>query len=380
MKKIVSHGILIILLLSVPVVSSPDFDGSLSVFKIIPFQREFLRFILMIVFFYLNLNVFLPKFYAQKKYLFFAISIVLFFIIMVLLPNQLKGQEYLNTPKISQRFHPQQNNFDVNYKTSPSDSGMMPPRDSFFPDKNRHPPFENNRMKPNSIYQKFFTSIVPFLFSLLGSLFIYKNEEQKELEKAKTKAELLSLKYQLQPHFLFNILNSIYSLAMTKSDDAPNGILKLSNVMRYIVQESSNDFVDLEKEITYLKDYISLQLMRTDTALDFSYTEIGNSENLKIAPLILVNFIENAFKYGFNPEKDSKISVYILIEEHNLTLEISNNIVKHYDTEDSRIGIKNTLKRLQNIYPQEHSIEIINDGMVYKVNLKITLLNKNQLS
>ncbi|WP_435522972.1 histidine kinase [Chryseobacterium indoltheticum] len=107
------------------------------------------------------------------------------------------------------------------------------------------------------------------MFSFLSSLFIFRNNEKKELERSKA-AELLNLKYQLQPHFLFNILNSIYSLTLLKSDDAANGILKLSNVMRYVVQESSKDFVELTKEIEYLKDYIALQLVRTDNSLDFS--------------------------------------------------------------------------------------------------------------
>lgn len=128
----------------------------------------------------------------------------------------------------------------------------------------------------SSYRQMIFASVVPFLFSFLSSFFIFRNEEKKELERSKAKAELLNLKYQLQPHCLFNILNSIYSLALLKSDDAPNGILKLSNVMRYVVQESSKDFVDLSKEIEYIKDYIALQLLRTDSSLDFNYTEIGD--------------------------------------------------------------------------------------------------------
>nr|WP_301287927.1 sensor histidine kinase [Chryseobacterium sp. S0630] len=221
-----------------------------------------------------------------------------------------------------------------------------------------------------------FSSLLPFLFSFLSSLFIFKNIEKKELERSKAKAELLSLKYQLQPHFLFNILNSIYSLALFKSDDAPNSILKLSNVMRYVVQESSKDLVKLSKEIEYVKDYIALQLIRTDNSLDFSYTETGETKDLQIAPFILVNFIENAFKYGFNAEETSKIAINIMIEEEQFHFHVFNNIVNRNitDEESLKVGLKNTLEHLQQMYPGKHSLSMINDGKIFEVDLKINLL------
>lgn len=205
--------------------------------------------------------------------------------------------------------------------------------------------------------------------------FIYKSNEHRELERAKAKAELLNLKYQLQPHFLFNSLNSIYSLALLKSNEAPTGILKLSNVMRYVVTESGEDFVSLPKEIEYIKDYIALQLIRTDESLDFSYTEIGNPENLKIAPLILANFVENAFKYGFNAEENSKISLKITIENKKLHFNLFNVKVNKNipDNMTTKIGVKNTVLRLQQIYPEKHEIKITENEETYTVDLKLNL-------
>lgn len=360
MKKIVPHIILIPLLLSIPIVSSPDFDGTLSVFRVSPFQREFIRFVLVIFFFYLNLNLFLPKFYSKKRFLVFTICIVISFGLMVALPYLLtSGNSFSHTqPPMEMR--------------NPMTSGNMLP-----------PPMNGKQSFPRfgpqndgSYHQMIFSSVLPFLFSFLSSLFIFRNNEKKELERSKAKAELLNLKYQLQPHFLFNILNSIYSLALLKSDDAPNGILKLSNVMRYVVQESSKDFVDLSKEIEYIKDYIALQLVRTDSSLDFNYTEIGDLKNLKIAPFILVNFIENAFKYGFNAEENSKISVKVIVQESVLNFVVFNKIVNTNVNEENslKVGLKNTFEHLNQVYPEKHKITINENDEEYEVDLKINLI------
>ena len=254
---------------------------------------------------------------------------------------------------------------------------MRPPNGNMSsPPMEGRPRFENfGPRNDGSYYQMIFSSVLPFLFSFLSSLFIYRNNEKKELERSKAKAELLNLKYQLQPHFLFNILNSIYSLALLKSDDAPDGILKLSNVMRYVVQESSKDFVELTKEIDYIKDYIALQLVRTDNSLDFSYTEIGDLKNLKIAPFILVTFVENAFKYGFNAEENSKIAVKLIVQENILNFTVFNNIVNTNISDENslKIGLRNTFEHLNQIYPEKHSVKINEDVKTYEIDLTINL-------
>ena len=364
MKKLLPHIIIIPLLLTIPIVSSPDFDGTLSVFRVPPFQREFIRFVLVIIFFYVNLNIFLPKFYRQKKHIAFLLSSSISFGVMVFLPYYISsGNNFTSVPSQMHK-EPQE----------------MPPKNNLFPQPpmDGRPPFDNSGPKRNdsSYLQIIFASLLPFLFSFLSSFFIYRSNEKEELEKLKAKAELLNLKYQLQPHFLFNILNSIYSLALLKSDDTPEGVLKLSNVMRYVVQESSKDFVELSQEIEYIKDYISLQLIRTDSSLDFSYTEIGETQGLKIAPFILVNFIENAFKYGFNAEKNSKIYVKAVVQEGTLNFNVFNNIVNENITDENslKVGLKNTIEHLQQIYGEKQTLIINNDRKTYEVDLKINLV------
>ncbi|GEN75307.1 sensor histidine kinase [Chryseobacterium hagamense] len=359
MKKILPHIILIPLLMSIPIVSSPDFDGTLSVFRVSPFQREFIRFVLVILFFYLNLNLFLPKLYSKNRFSVYAACILICFGLMVMVPDLLtSGNSFgQNLPPVEMG-----NRVPVGNRPPPMDGGH--PFPGFGP------------QHETSYYQMIFSSLLPFLFSLLSSVFIFRNIEKKELERSKAKAELLNLKYQLQPHFLFNTLNSIYSLALLKSDDAPNGILKLSNVMRYVVQESSKDLVDLTREIEYLKDYIALQLIRTDSSLDFTYTEAGDFNNLKIVPFLLINFIENAFKYGFNAEEKSKISVRIAVVEGVLNFVVYNKIVNAsvHGQNSFKIGLKNTFEHLRQAYPGKHSVKISENGEIYEVDLTVSLI------
>lgn len=362
MKKLLPHLLLVPILMLIPVVSSPDFDGTFSVFGVPPFQREFVRFFMVIIFFYLNLYLLLPRYYQNKKYIVFGIFILLFFVLLIFIPNYISSQvnsDGYRSPRgfPSGDFHP--NNFPPSpYHKSPMFRGPHPILNNHF------------------FIQTIFISLFQFLFSFLSSLLIYRNNEKKELERTKAKAELLNIKFQLQPHFLFNILNSIYSLTLTKSDDAPDGILKLSSVMRYVVQESSKDYVDLKKEIEYLKDYIALQLIRTDNSLDFNYTEVGDCKNLKIAPFILVTFIENAFKYGFNTERDSKISVKIIVQESTLNFVVFNKIVNHFSNDDysMKIGLKNTLEHLEEIYQDKHILKINETGDTYEIDLKLNLI------
>ena len=175
---------------------------------------------------------------------------------------------------------------------------------------------------------------------------------------------------------LFNTLNSLYALTLEKSDKAPNAVLKLSGLMRYVVTDSAQEFVPLEKEINYLNDYIELQKLRMDDTVKFLYTVTGSMLGEKITPLILIPFIENAFKYGINPEKKCEIKISIFIENANLELKVSNLIVVQSTLDDalkSEKGIASCLRRLQFTYPNKHSLDLKNDGTKYTVLLKIQL-------
>lgn len=194
------------------------------------------------------------------------------------------------------------------------------------------------------------------------------------MERARAKADLLNLRYQLQPDFLFNTLDSIYSLILIKPDDASEGVLKLSNVMRYILEESESDFVPLSKELFYIKDYLALQLIRTDNSLDFTYTENGVTDEVRIVPMILLNFIENAFRYGYNAEEYSKISIDVKLDGEKLNFKVFNNIVNHPVTDEStKLGMKNTMERLEKLYQGKYSLKIEENKKSYFIELDLDL-------
>ncbi len=364
MKKIWPHLIIVPLLLLIPVVTSPDFDGTSDIFRHSNFLRDLLRFVLAILFFYLNLYILLPRLFPKKKYWLYGSCAFACYWIIVLLPFVLVKPG--RRPEM-----PGKNRNEIRFPMPPPGAGFQK-----MPRKNMPPPIPfdfSNRWNEN-LQMKMFMAFLPFMVALMSSMYIYKSIERKELEKAKARAELLSLKYQLHPHLLFNTLNSIYSLALTKSDEAPEAILRLSNVMRYVVQESLQDEVELGKELEYLQDYISLQLLRTGRKLDFSYEQNGDPDHLKIAPLILVNFVENAFKYGFNAQEKSSIHIHVNIDHDMLDFGVDNRIVNmKKDLQSLNVGLKNTGERLEQIYADRYQMTIENDGDIYSVKLKINL-------
>ena len=146
--------------------------------------------------------------------------------------------------------------------------------------------------------------------------------------------------------------------------------------MRYVVTESSRDSVSLTKEMDYIKNYISLQQLRMDGENSFSFIVTGSPIGKSISPLILIPFIENAFKYGLNPEKESFIAINIDVTAHELILNVRNDKVNMQPSPDekSEQGLENTAKRLDYLYPDKHKLLIFDDEHTFTVNLSITLL------
>jgi archaellin len=199
-------------------------------------------------------------------------------------------------------------------------------------------------------------------------------ERALRAEAEKAHAELSFLKAQVNPHFLFNILNNIYTLAVIKDDNTAPSIMKLSNMMRYLTDEAGNDEVDLAQEITCMSDYIDLQKLRLTQKTNLIYEVIGNPNQKKIAPLILMAFVENVFKYGISNHKKNQLQIKLLVEKTLVNLYCENTINHEKKTERrTGIGLENTKKRLQYIYPNQHILEVTNDQKVFKINLTIHL-------
>jgi len=226
--------------------------------------------------------------------------------------------------------------------------------------------------------------VVPVAFSLtvylLGGIYaliidFYKRERKsRAMEHEKTDMRLQYLRNQLNPHFLFNSLNSIYSLVRRKSDDAPEAVITLSELMRYMLYEANDKEVPLEKELDYIQNYISLQRLRIKNSEDVKINIHGNSKGLKIYPLILITFIENAFKYGTDYKGKTFIDIKITIIENQLHFYVKNNVGIHKeDKENSGIGLENIKNQLQYLYEEHHSLTIDSNQDYYEVNLTLNL-------
>jgi two-component system LytT family sensor kinase len=191
-----------------------------------------------------------------------------------------------------------------------------------------------------------------------------------QAEADKTSAELSFLKAQINPHFLFNTLNNIYTLAVVQDEHAPESILKLSNIMRYVTDDAMDDFVPLENEIDCIKDYIELQKLRfgSQTIVDLKIS--GDVENKSIAPLILMTFVENVFKYGISKHEPSLISIGIMSHENGISFYCQNKIFgQKTDSEREGVGLKNARRRLSHLYAGRHVLNINTDSQSYTVNL-----------
>ncbi|MEN8125279.1 MAG: histidine kinase [Bacteroidota bacterium] len=210
---------------------------------------------------------------------------------------------------------------------------------------------------------------------------IYEHKRVTDLEKAKLETELMFLRSQISPHFFFNTLNNIYSLALEKSKKTPQIILKLSELMRYLLYETKNKRNSLEEEILYIQDYLELERLRYGEQLELDIVITGNISNKQIAPLLLLSFIENAFKHGVNKNIGKiKIIIEFKIVEDFLYFSISNPIPKSENQyqltkEPVGIGIKNVKKRLELGYAKEdYDLSIKNDTNNFYVNFKIKVV------
>lgn len=212
--------------------------------------------------------------------------------------------------------------------------------------------------------------ILIFLVSFLTSI----NVRLKSIEEEKTKADLQLLRTQINPHFLFNVLNTIYGQAIIKSENTADSIAKLSDLMRYALKEANVPLVSLQKEITYLESYIALQAVRLTDKTNVDFQINGPTEHLKIPPMLFIPFIENAFKYGVSNEVNTTIKIIIEVIDRQVTLLVENSIVSNQSNieESNQFGINNVKNRLDLIYGNKYNLTIKDAVNHYKVYLEIS--------
>lgn len=205
---------------------------------------------------------------------------------------------------------------------------------------------------------------------------IVKNEDLKnkilQTQLQLKEQELKLLKMQIHPHFLFNSLNTIYGFALKKGDEAPEMILKLSNLLDYILYQIEKPTVFLENEINHLEDYITLEKLRFHDTLQVNLIKESAVENINIAPMMLIPFVENSFKHGAIVNGVLVINILIKKIDDTLLFEVENSIIEKSKSEGG-IGLENIQKRLKMLYPNAHTLEINENDQRFKVSLTLQL-------
>ena len=220
-----------------------------------------------------------------------------------------------------------------------------------------------------------FYSISPFFFAKIVFSIMRFYSQSFKTERRALRLERDFLKAQLNPHFLFNTLNSIYALSLRKDDRAPQTITQLSEMMRYTLYESDAQLVPLEKELEYIKNYVKLERTRySQNANIVCEIDEWHLDGQLIAPLLTFTFIENAFKYGLRNGDEGFITIFILVEQNTFDFVISNDKKEPEEkTGLGGIGLHNVQKRLQLLYPGKHLLSIKDEGDSFTVELFINL-------
>jgi len=205
-------------------------------------------------------------------------------------------------------------------------------------------------------------------------------KEKQELETQTMQSELKFLKSQINPHFLFNTLNSLYALTLKKSDQAPEIVLKLSEMMRYMLYECNEKKVLLSKEISYLQNYIDLERIRQGRNAEIQLHVEGDPGDFSIAPLLFIPFLENSFKHGLGTavRQDGFVQMEMKIQDNLLTFQIENSKSQRLPTSNpgrpsGGIGLVNVQRRLNLLYPQRFDLKLEDSPHIYKVTLSIEL-------
>jgi two-component system, LytTR family, sensor kinase len=230
---------------------------------------------------------------------------------------------------------------------------------------------------PIHYFSDFINIIIYTIFAIFLKISVNWYEERRarsELLLQEHRMELEFLKAQLNPHFLFNTLNNIYSLAYKKSDEAPAALMKLSDILRYMLYESKTERVSLDKEIENLNNYIELQKLRHRDADFISFSVEGKTSAHQVPPMLLLSFVENAFKHGRKRVANPGITIKITATETRLRFLVSNytlDSVAALNKTDSGIGMQNTRRRLELLYPGCHDLQISRNREKYTVSLEL---------
>lgn len=218
----------------------------------------------------------------------------------------------------------------------------------------------------------FFFAIVRHIYS-----YVQLQESTKQLQIEKQKAELNYLKSQTNPHFLFNTLNNIYSLSRDKSDLAPESILRLSKILRFMLYETGGNYINLEQEITIINDYIELEKLRYDETLRVDFKYDIEDKKQALPPLLLMPLVENAFKHGVSETRDSPfIAIILTAHDHQLFFSVKNSMEAGGEAIPIKenIGLSNLRRQLELLY-KDYNLKVNRENEMFTATLKINMVS-----
>jgi hypothetical protein len=322
------------------------------------------------IIFYANYLLLVPGFFFRPRRYRYYLSVVVLIVAFYFVSDISNKMVFRYSPDSARNEQIARQRADARRTLPPEEGGSNPARPSFRPN---HPPFREMHL-----FNYTLTSIFLVFFSL-GLRILERQGEiekvQKEMEKEKLNSELAFLKNQISPHFFFNTLNNIYSLAGINPADSQNAILKLSKLMRYLLYESDKGTATLADEIDFMNNYIDLMKLRmTDKVmLEISFPE--KNTNISIPPLLFIPFIENAFKHGISYREKSFIKINMSVADKEITFSCNNSISngKEETGNHSGIGLENVSKRLNLLFPGRHDLKIRRSEKTYEVFLDIKL-------
>ena len=299
---------------------------------------------------YFNLYILMPRFLYQKRYGMYVLSLTGLVLTWALITRFIGYQLWLEWDK---------KNMLVRYLTEPK---------TFF--------------VPIRIARNAFRLYPILALTMLIKVFRNSYGKEKQLRVAESerhKAEVSNLRAQIHPHFFFNTLSSLYSLTLKKSEKAPDVVMRMSGLMHYMLYKTDRDLVLLEDEITQLKNFIGIEELRFGDRIDFSFQSSGAIEGKQISPLILLPFVENAFKHSLINEVNlAWVTIDIKVSGNELFFTVENSISQPTPMSGRNgIGLSNVRRRLTLSYPDRHELNIRNDDNIFKVYLKLHLDEKN---
>jgi two-component sensor histidine kinase len=341
-KKItvLSHLLVWLLLFCMPYILS--YGQSQEINRVI--AHFWIPLVFSAIIFYFNYFVLIDRFLFPKKmvhFIFINATIILFFLVLKEYIEETFFQELLK-------------------KRSTDSEDAKPPFKMF-------------------IYVQSLSYMAPLLFSIAlksTKRWVQTEAERKEAANIKLKSELQHLHYQLQPHFFFNSLNNIYALVDISPDQAKNSIHSLSKLMRYMLYETNLEVVSLSKEIDFMKKYIDLMKLRVSDKTDVKYYFPSKETGIKIAPLLFISLIENAFKHGVSAHNESLIEINMTYKDQKVLFTINNDNYPKQTTDKSGsgIGLQNLEKRLQLLSPNKYNFETSVKDNRFLVNLEIEIV------